>query len=103
MPRISKMLVILLPITFPKTISELPLARALIETANSGALVPKATIVNPMSILGTLKFKAVEEAPSTKISAPLIRKIKPSINNKIFNIKIHHTPKSFYHLFKINL
>ena len=97
------MLKILEPIILPNNKSSSPFLEDTIVVTSSGKEVPKATIVNPMSFLGTLKFKAVEEAQSTKISAPLIRKIKPSINNKIFNIKIHHTPKSFYHLFKINL
>ena len=50
-------------------------------TASSGALVPKATMVNPISIFDILKFPATADAPSTKISAPLIRMINPIINN----------------------
>ena len=80
-PIIKRLLLMLLPITFPKTISEAPFDSAWIETANSGALVPKATIVRPINILDTLKFCAVDDAPSTKISAPFIRKTKPIINN----------------------
>ena len=82
-PKIRRLLVILLPITLPSTISALPLARAFIEIANSGALVPKATIVNPINTLDTLKLVAVDDAPSTKISAPFIKNINPNNNNKI--------------------
>lgn len=82
-PSMSRPLVMLLPITFPNTISVLPTDRAFRETANSGALVPKATMVKPISILDTLKFWAVEEAPSTKMSAPLINRTKPIINKII--------------------
>ena len=64
--------------TLPSTISLLPEANACIDTANSGALVPNATIVNPINIFDTLKFSAVFDAPSTKISAPLIKSTNPS-------------------------
>ena len=74
---------ILLPMTFPRTISPLLDKRDLILTASSGALVPKETIVKPIYILETLKFPAIEEEPSTKISAPLIRTMKPTINKII--------------------
>ena len=84
-PRINRMFNIQLPITLPSTISVLLLAKACIETANSGADVPKATIVKPINIFETFIFWAVEEAPSTKKSAPFIKKIKPSIKRIIFN------------------
>ena len=87
-PKIKSIFKILLPITFPSTISELFDAKAFIETANSGADVPKAIIVRPINILDTLKFWAVDDAPSTKISAPLIKKTNPKINNNIFKNKV---------------
>ena len=80
-PSINRPLVILLPITLPNTMSVLPEAIALKDIANSGAPVPNATIVRPISIFDTLKFWAVDDAPSIKISAPLIRRIKPIISN----------------------
>lgn len=83
-PKIKSIFKILLPITLPRTISVFPLASALIDTANSGALVPKATIVSPISIFGTLKFWAIDDEPSTNISEPLIKNIKP-ITNKIIS------------------
>ena len=74
--------------TFPNTISELLEIIDFTDTANSGALVPKATIVRPINILDNLQFKARLEAPSTNISAPLIKTIKPIINKIICtNIK----------------
>ena len=76
----------LLPITLPKTISPDPEISDLTLTANSGALVPNATIVSPINILDTLKLPATPDAPSTKTSAPLISITNPIINKIIFNI-----------------
>ena len=53
--------------------SLLPFMAAVILTANSGALVPKATMVSPITNAGILSFFATDEAPSTKKSAPLIK------------------------------
>jgi hypothetical protein len=61
---------------------------AKIFTINSGADVPKATIVSPITKGEIPNFFALEEAPSTKRSAPLIRKINPINKNKIVNILI---------------
>ena len=83
-PRISKIFKILLPITFPSTISPLPDRRDFTLTANSGALVPNATIVRPINILDTLKLDATLLAPSTKKSAPLINITNPTTNRIIF-------------------
>jgi hypothetical protein len=58
---------------------------AIIETEASGALVPKATIVKPMIMLGIFKVFAIEELPSTKKSAPLIKSMKPRSNKTINN------------------
>ena len=55
-----------------------------VDRANSGALVPSATIVRPMITPGTLKVRANAELPSTKKSAPLTSAAKPTISNKIF-------------------
>ena len=49
-------------------------------TAHSGRLVPMATTVMPIMMDGTLKRFATLALPSTKKSAPFIRKIKPTIN-----------------------
>ena len=50
----------------PTAISLLPARDAVVLTASSGALVPNATIVSPMMILGTLSARAIEELASTK-------------------------------------
>ena len=82
-PISRRTLIMLLPITLPRRMSVLPLMREEKETASSGAPVPKATIVRPTRSLLTLKLDATDEAPSTKRSAPLIRKMKPIISIKI--------------------
>ena len=81
----SRMLTMLLPMTLPRSISVLPEAREEMETASSGAPVPKATMVRPINCLLTLKLAAVEEAPAISQSAPLIRKMKPTIKSKSCN------------------
>ena len=71
--------IILEPTTLPSTISLLPDRFALIDTASSGALVPKATIVSPIISDGIPKAFATLEHPSTNQSAHLISKNKPII------------------------
>ena len=53
------------------------------DTASSGADVPKATIVSPIIIFGILKFCAIEDAPSTNKSAPFISSINPNTKSNI--------------------
>ncbi len=79
----SKILMILLPITLPRSMSVLPSIIEVMETASSGAPVPKATTVRPTSCLLTLKLDATEDAPSTSQSAPLIKIIKPPTSRRI--------------------
>ena len=81
----SRMLTMLLPMTLPRSISVLPEAREEMETASSGAPVPKATMVRPINCLLTLKLAAVEEAPAISQSAPLIRKTNPTTKSKSCN------------------
>ena len=83
MPISRRALMILLPRTLPTKISVLPLISEEKETASSGAPVPNATIVRPISSLLTLKFDAIEEDPSTKKSAPLISKMNPAIRSSV--------------------
>ena len=85
MPIKSSTLIILLPITLPIRISVLPLIMDEKETASSGAPVPKAIMVSPIRSFDTLKCEAVDEAPSTSQSAPLIKSMKPMINRMICN------------------
>ena len=82
-PISSKTLIMLLPMTLPSNMSVEPDANELIDTASSGALVPNATMVRPIKVLETLKLVAMDEAPSTSQSAPLIRITKPIINSII--------------------
>ena len=74
--------------TLPSTISPELESNPLTLTANSGALVPNATIVSPINILETLKFNATFDAPSTNRSAPLISTAKPT-TNKIISTNIN--------------
>lgn len=82
-PMSRRTLIMLLPKTLPTKISVLPFISEEKETASSGAPVPKATIVRPISSLLTLKFDAMEEAPSTKKSAPLMSKANPVIRSSV--------------------
>ena len=82
-PMRSRILIILLPMTLPRSISVLPLMSELIETANSGAPVPNATMVSPINCFDTLKCEATEDAPETSQSAPLMRRIKPTTKSVI--------------------
>ncbi len=84
-PRIINMFKILLPKTFPTVISALPFNAAVILTAVSGALVPIATIVRPITSCGIPNFSAIPAAPSTNQSAPFTSITKPSASNKTSN------------------
>ena len=53
-------------------ISLLPFIAEIKLTASSGALVPRDTIVRPTITDGIPIFLAIEEAPSTNMSAPFI-------------------------------
>lgn len=80
--RISKIFAILDHKTFPIVIPVAPLKLEETFTTNSGAEVPKATMVNPIIKSETLSLFAIEEAPSTNKSAPLMRKTNQITNNK---------------------
>ena len=75
-----RILIILLPMTLPRSISVFPEISADIETASSGAPVPKATMVRPIICFDTLKFEATLEAPDTNQSAPLMRSMNPTMS-----------------------
>lgn len=76
-PTTTSKLKIFDPTTFPTVISFAPANAPVILTAASGALVPNATIVNQMIKLGIFNDFAIEDAPSTNKSAPLISKTNP--------------------------
>lgn len=61
--------------------SEYPFTDAIIFTTNSGAEVPNATIVKPITKSDTLYFLANAEAPSTSQFAPKIRETNPVRTN----------------------
>ena len=72
----------LLPTIFPIVISALPPTDDEILTAASGALVPMATIVSPITICGIPNLVAIPAAPLTNQSAPLISMAKPNANKR---------------------
>ena len=80
-PRIIKIFKILLPTTFPTVMPALPFKAAVILTAASGALVPMATIVRPITNCGMPNLSAIPDVPSTNQSAPFTSSTKPSANN----------------------
>lgn len=96
-PKISKIFAILLPKIFPMAIPESPFRLELMFTTSSGAEVPKATIVSPITISEMLNLLAVEDAQLTSISAPLIKNTNPRINSAMVSI----FPRSIsYYFFK---
>lgn len=76
-PIIRRVFAMFDPTIFPRARSVCPLRAERILTNNSGAEVPKATTVRPITSGGIPKVFAIEEAPPTKIFAPLISKINP--------------------------
>ena len=89
-PKIISTFIILLPTTLPIVISALPLSAAAKLTAASGALVPIATMVKPITSWGMPKRVAILAAPSTNQSAPLPNIKKPATNKP--NCKIMSIP-----------
>ena len=79
-PTTTNKLKIFDPTTLPTVISLAPANAPVILTAASGALVPNATMVNPIIKLGIFKVLAIDDAPSTNKSAPLIKKMNPMTN-----------------------
>ena len=73
------MLAMLEPTTFPKLSSPFPFRAAVRLKASSGELVPKATMVSPMSSVETPKRRAARTAPSTSQFPPRIRRTIPRV------------------------
>ena len=69
-PRMKPKLKILDPMTLPIDISVWPVIAARIVTANSGAEVPNATTVSPITRSEILNEWAISDAASTSQSAP---------------------------------
>ena len=85
-PRITKIFIIHDPTTLPRAISLFPFRAAIMEVASSGALVPTAIIVKPISVSESPKLVATVTAPSTR-SLPPIRSanIPPPIHTNTFS------------------
>ena len=79
-PRMNSTLKMLLPTTLPMAMSTWPVCADCTETAISGALVPKATIVSPTTSGDTPKEMAIREAPRTRDSAPTTSRTRPRKN-----------------------
>ena len=78
---------ILEPTTFPIAIPGYPPSEALIDIANSGAEVPKATMVRAITKTGILSTPDKETAPFTKNSPAKKRKVIPRITrNSAVNV-----------------
>jgi len=77
-PNTNAILAILEPMALPMARPGAPSNAAIVETNISGAEVPKATMVRPISIGDIPKWPAVAEAPSTKRSALQMSKPKPT-------------------------
>ena len=82
-PRMKSTLKMLLPTTLPSARSAWPLKADITLTANSGALVPKATTVSPMTSGEIPHTAANREAPFTSHSALTTSRIKPSTSKPI--------------------
>jgi hypothetical protein len=89
-PRTRAMLHILLPTTLPTAIMLLAWIEEITLTTNSGADVPKATTVKPMTIGVTPRLWAKLEDPFTSHSAPKYSSTNPIkhsvIKNTIYRI-----------------
>lgn len=81
-PNTNEILAMLEPTTFPMAISGEPCKAAFKLTINSGAEVPKETMVIPITNGESLNFAAIPTAPLTNTSPPPIKTANPPINNK---------------------
>jgi len=85
-PNIKRMFAMLLPITLPTAKSVFPWIAENRFTINSGADVPNATMVSPMTIGLTPSFFAMDDDPLTSASPPRIRIPRPSKRKRIGTI-----------------
>ena len=76
-PNTNNILNILLPITLPIAISNLPFLVAITLVTNSGKLVPNATTVNPIRLSDIPNACAIVDAPLTTKLPPYIIPIAP--------------------------
>ena len=85
-PTIIRVLKILLPTTLPIANPALPLKEDNKLITNSGAEVPRATIVRPITRLEMLNRLATDAAPSVSALAPHKISSKPAISNNVSTI-----------------
>ena len=85
-PRMTRILIMLLPTTLPKLKPEFPETAESTFTTSSGEEVPNATIVSPITRLEIFFFLATAEAPLTSQLAPKIKGINPNTENNRFSI-----------------
>ena len=84
-PNIRQKLMIHDPIIFPSAMLWFPFIIATIEVTSSGREVPNATIVSPITFVGTFKIEEISIEDSTTKSPPYFKEKPPSIiNNKLF-------------------
>ena len=81
-PRMMRVLMILLPRILVRAISEEPSDAATMLTTNSGADVPNATIVRPITKSEMLRRLAKPDAPLMSQSAEIVNRAKPTIKSK---------------------
>ena len=84
-PTMSMVLNMFEPITLPTARSDVPFKADTRLTKSSGADVPAATIVRPITISGTRIPRAKDEAPSVRRSAPQSTRATPTIMYTIFS------------------
>ena len=82
-PTITRVLNVLLPTTLPMAMSALPFRAEDMLTVSSGAEVPKATMVSPMTMDGIWKRLATDVAPSVSPLAPRRMRSSPPTRNNI--------------------
>jgi len=82
-PTIINVLKILLPTTLPTAMSALPFRADDTLTVSSGAEVPKATIVRPITMEGIRNRLATDAAPSVRQLAPIKMRSNPPISSNI--------------------
>ena len=106
-PKIIRMFKILLPRMFPMVMPALSFNAAVMLTAASGALVPIATIVSPITSCGIPNLAAIPEAPSTNQSAPFTSIVNPAIiksdcsNNCMMKKFLSAIKRDFYCNYKV--
>lgn len=87
-PIIIKALKVLLPTTLPIAISALPFKAESTLITNSGADVPKATMVRPITKSEIRKRLATAAEPSVRPFAPSNIRAKPPIKRRVSNINL---------------